>query len=122
MRNIIQLLKEKAINLVFVWGLSLLIMWSFTKSIRPTILLVITYSLLAIKFKWFREILLVSSMSIIPLLMVFSGLDVFVASGIFAIIAVIIDILVRFKKLPRYFSASLYVPVLVITLVIGQTL
>jgi hypothetical protein len=122
MDNIKLWLTKEALNLIFVWSLSLLLMWSTTRSIRLAIPLFLVTSIMAFNYRWFKEVLLVSLMTVLPLGLVFCGVDVFIAAAIFLVAAIIFTFFVKMYSLPKYFSSTLYVPVLAITLVLGQML
>jgi hypothetical protein len=97
-------------------------MWSSTRNIRLAFALFLVSSIMAFSYQWFKEVLLVSGMTVLPLGLVLGGVDVFIAATIFLVIAIVFTCLVKTESIPKYFSSTLYVPVMVITLVLGQML
>jgi hypothetical protein len=115
-------IKENILHFAIVWSLSFLLMWSLTKSLRLSIPLFLLSAIGACCFDKIREVFIVCGFSLISLGLVFTGLDVFLASAALLLIALCINGLILINILPKLYSASLYAPALAITLVLGQTL
>lgn len=115
-------LQEEFKAFAIVWLGSLTLVWLFTRNIRLALCFLLILCAIAMVKKIAREILLVSFLAIIPLGMIFSGMDVFTTILISLCGGLVLTLLVHLKTLPSSFSASLYVPAIAISLIVAETL
>ncbi len=105
-----------------VWACSLIMVWLFTRNFRIAFGILLFVSAIAITHKIAREILLVSALTLVPLGLVFTGMDLIAATTIFFAGSLAVSLLAYLKTIPYYFTASLYVPATFITLVVAETI
>mgnify|MGYP001217851129 CR=1 FL=1 len=106
----------------FIWASSLLLVWITTRNVRLAFGVLLLLCAAAITVRMAREVLIVSALTIVPLGLVFAGVDVVISMLIFFGISLLLSGAVYLKLLPRFFSASLYVPATFISLIIAETL
>jgi hypothetical protein len=105
-----------------IWAGSLLLVWITTRNFRVAFGVLLLLCAAAITVRMAREVLIVSALTIVPLGLVFAGVDVVASLLIFFGISLVLSGGVYLKLLPRFFSASLYVPAIFISLIIAETL
>jgi len=115
-------MKEEIKGFCIIWLSSFLLVWLFTRNFRLGFGVTLFLMALAISKNIAREILTVSALTIVPLAMIFSGMDVVTATAICITVALIASAFVYVRLLPTYISASLYVPAIAISIVIAETL
>lgn len=115
-------LRDESKSFIVIWLGSLLLVWLFTRNLRLALIAILVLSVVSISHRFAREILLVSVLTIIPLGMIFVGMPVLLAALVSFGAALVANVFVKMKSLPQYFSASIYVPAIAVSLIIAETL